>query len=59
MTTELFRERAKIYQFTLRGRFAGRGPVDESMGAANYSSPGFGSGWYHDEAIQEERPRKD
>ena len=59
MTTELYREPAKIYQFPLRGRFAERGPVDESMEAANYSSPSFGSGWYHDEAIQEERARKD
>jgi hypothetical protein len=59
MTTELYREPAKIYQFPLRGPFAGRDSVDQSAAAASYSPPSFGSGWYHDEAIQEERARKD
>jgi hypothetical protein len=59
MTTELNHESAKIYQFPLRGRFAGRGSVEQPMSAASYSSPSFGSGWYHDEAIREERARKD
>jgi hypothetical protein len=59
MATELNREPAKIYQFPLRGRFAGHGLADESIAAASYSSPSFGSGWYHDEAIREERTRKD
>ena len=65
MTTEAYRGPAKIYEFPLRGRFAGRSRLDEST-AANFASPkfvspsiAFGSGWYHDEAIQEDRARKD
>jgi hypothetical protein len=65
MTSELYREPAKIYQFPLRGRFAGRGRL-ESMAAASLASPNLvapsvvpGSGWYHEEAIREELARKD
>ncbi len=54
---------ARIYQFPARGRFASDGRGDDQS-ATNLSSPrvariASGSGWYHDEAIQEaERPRR-
>jgi Protein of unknown function (DUF2735) len=54
---------AKIYQFPARGRFASDSQGDDKP-AANLSSPRIarvasGSGWYHDEAIQEaERTRR-
>jgi Protein of unknown function (DUF2735) len=52
---------AKIYTFPPRGRFALR--IDDTAPAANVQLPRgtklvSGSGWYHDEAIQAENPRK-
>jgi hypothetical protein len=52
---------AKIYIFPPRGRFALR--IDDTAPAANVQLPRGvklvpGSGWYHDEAIQAENPRK-
>jgi hypothetical protein len=49
---------AKIYTFPPRGRFALRIHDDESNAAASIQLPRgvrlvSGSGWYHDEAIQE------
>lgn len=49
---------AKIYTFPARGRFALRIQDDESNAAASIQLPRgvrlvSGSGWYHDEAIQE------
>jgi hypothetical protein len=51
-------ESATIYTFPPRGRFA-RG-TDETMPAANVQVPRgvklvTGTGWYHDEAIQQSR----
>jgi hypothetical protein len=59
-----YREPAKIYQFPVRGRFKGAARLDESVSAPKLASPRvpevvFGSGWYHEEAIREERARKD
>jgi hypothetical protein len=58
MTTTPVRESATIYQFPARGRFA----VDRDHGAsdstARYAKATFGAGWYHDEAIQEDRAQK-
>jgi len=58
MTTSHDRGSAKIYQFPPRGRFVGSAQREESNASANLASPrvariAFGSGWYHDEAIQE------
>jgi len=62
MTTDPNVGPAKIYKFPLRGRFAGNCQLENS--AAKISSPGvaktvFGGSWYHEEAIQNERARKD
>ena len=68
MTTNSYRGPAKIYDFPARGRFAERGQSEESKSAANpavqgnFLAPGaakvvFGSSWYHEEAIREERTR--
>ena len=47
---------ATIYQFPARGRFAaGAVREDEKLAAPRVV---FGSGWYHDEAIEAERARK-
>jgi hypothetical protein len=63
--TTTFSGPAKIYAFPARGRFAVAGPYasgqggDSSASAANVQLPAgvkfaaSGSGWYHDEAIQE------
>jgi hypothetical protein len=53
---------AKIYEFPRRGRFAERGQLDEPASAGRLPSAAkavFGGSWYHEEAIQEERARKD
>jgi hypothetical protein len=52
---------ATIYTFPPRGRFALR--IDDTAPAADVQLPRgvklvTGSGWYHDEAIQAENPRK-
>jgi Protein of unknown function (DUF2735) len=50
---------AKIYAFPARGRFAASNQPEDSKQPANAPLPhgitiASGSGWYHDEAIQEE-----
>jgi Protein of unknown function (DUF2735) len=62
MTTNVQTGSATIYEFPRRGRFAVSGQADASTSIANPAlqrAPkiSFGSGWYHDEAIQEERAR--
>ena len=54
MTTGFQRESATIYEFPRRGRFAATTPHDERT-SASFALPRvvFGSGWYHDEAIEE------
>ena len=52
---------ATIYTFPPRGRFALR--IDDTAPAPAVQLPRgvklvTGSGWYHDEAIQAEKPRK-
>jgi hypothetical protein len=64
MTTNSYGEPAKIYQFPVRGRFKGAVRRDESASAPKLASPripevAFGSGWYHEAAIREERARND
>jgi hypothetical protein len=69
MTTDSHLGTAKIYAFPARGRFAGSGQFDKPTSAAKTATPSFtstgaariasGSSWYHEEAIQEERARKD
>ena len=50
---------AKIYDFPLRGRFASNASHNDD--AAKFATPApaimFGS-WYHEEAIEAERTRK-
>ncbi|ACL59373.1 DUF2735 domain-containing protein [Methylobacterium nodulans] len=63
MTTAPRRETAKIYQFPVRGRTdqGGRRPETTSTerSAYRFADAAFGSGWYHDAAIQDaERSRK-
>ena len=48
---------AKIVQFPARGRFA-RATADAQLRAVDAPSISFGGGWYHDEAIEAERTRK-
>jgi hypothetical protein len=59
-------ETAKIYQFPARGRFAVRfaklGETEAAASAPSLAAQGvgdivFGSSWYHEEAVQEERAR--
>lgn len=59
MTTSLHGGSATIYQFPLRGRFAAVSSRDESNAASTPRAPAvaFGS-WYHEEAIEAERTRK-
>jgi Protein of unknown function (DUF2735) len=59
--TPSFSGSATIYTFPPRGRFALR--IDDTAPAANVQLPHgaklvTGSSWYHDEAIQAEKPRK-
>ena len=50
---------ATIYQFPQRGRFAVSAAREEVKTAAVVAPRVvFGSGWYHDEAIEAERTRK-
>ena len=60
MTTQSHRETATIYIFPARGRFA---PDDSRGGSSRLNEQCdvptvMGNGWYHDEAIREERTRK-
>jgi len=59
MTTNVQGGSATIYQFPARGRFAPRaGNQDsEQATAPRAARVVFGSGWYHDEAIEAERAR--
>jgi len=61
MTTNVASGSATIYPFPPRGRFApcAGNPDTEQAKAAVPRAPRvvFGSGWYHDEAIEAERTR--
>jgi hypothetical protein len=63
LTTDLGRESATIYRFPPRGRYAAGAANQATRFAERASpympSPALGSGWYHDEAIREERDRKE
>ena len=53
------RETAKIYQFVLRDRTARTGQRDrhkQSAESARLAPTEFGSGWYHDAAVQDSAP---
>jgi hypothetical protein len=64
MTINNFQQSAKIYQFPVRIRPTAAGSREQAMIAGNVAAPrlaraAFGSGWYHDAAIQEaERPAR-
>ena len=60
MTTNEFRESAKIYQFPLRGRRAEAAARDEAkippdVRVQRVSANVLGSSWYHEAAIQESK----
>lgn len=61
MNLETGRHSAKIYRFPLGGRRDGsakiRDVAPETAGKAG-GTAAVGGAWYHDAAIQEERPRK-
>jgi len=59
MTANSDRVSAQIFQFPARGRFATAASRDEKS-VADLTAPrvariAMGSGWYHDQAIQDER----
>jgi hypothetical protein len=57
MSANIDRSSAIIYEFPKRGHFAVNAQREESNVASMQRAPkiAFGSSWYHDEAIQEER----
>ena len=59
MATNVQGGSATIYQFPRRGRYAvsGASNVMESA-SVQPANIVYGSGWYHDEAIEAERARK-
>ena len=60
MTTETQRGTATIYSFPVRGRFAAGADPDAAAAASDRRDVPTvtGSGWYHEEAIREERASK-
>ena len=56
MATNVQAGSATIYQFPPRGRYAAA--VRERDASVQPANIVFGSGWYHDEAIEAERARK-
>jgi hypothetical protein len=61
MTTSTSGGSAQIYQFPPRGRFALNASDDTqsriNLEAQTLPKIAYGSGWYHDAAIQDERSR--
>jgi len=59
MTTNVQGGSATIYPFPARGRFASRADNQDTEQATvpRAARVVFGSGWYHDEAIEAERAR--
>jgi hypothetical protein len=58
MTTSFYRESAKIYDFPVRNRANVAGRRDQAKAVVELALPSaartvFGSGWYHDAAVQE------
>jgi hypothetical protein len=63
MTNTINRESATIYQFPVGGRAGLVRKHDDSKATGYLASQGMvdvasGSGWYHEEAMQAERTRK-
>jgi hypothetical protein len=63
MTTDFPRQSAKIYQFPRKDPAAAGDDRGESRPAADprlprFASTEFGSGWYHEAAVQAERGRR-
>ena len=61
MTTNTQGGSATIYQFPLRGRFAAPAQQNDTSASSRVPSHAaavaIGSAWYHDAAIDAERPR--
>ena len=61
MSTSISGGSAQIYQFPARGRFAlnASNDIQSRISAEAQALPkvAYGSGWYHDAAIQDERSR--
>ncbi|RVU13965.1 DUF2735 domain-containing protein [Methylobacterium oryzihabitans] len=54
MSTSTQRHTAKIYQFPVRGTAAARAAGKAvAAPAQTYADAAFGSGWYHEAAIQD------
>lgn len=53
MTPNSTQPTAKIYQFPVGGRAALSNRLEPAKTAVEYARVSTGSGWYHDEAIEE------
>jgi len=49
---------ARVIQFPARGRFAKANSIDARLAVVGAPSIAVGGSWYHDEAIEAERTRK-
>jgi hypothetical protein len=58
MTTNVQGGSATIHQFPARGRYAAAVRERERHASVQPANIVYGSGWYHDEAIEAERTRK-
>ena len=61
MAERIQRETAKIYQFPVGGRASratGSKTTEDHVEVTRYPRVDFGSGWYHEAAIEAERPAK-
>ncbi len=59
MSTTMQTGSATVYQFPARGRFAKAAAHNENAALASLIEPRISYGsWYHDEAIEAERARK-
>lgn len=56
MAAQNERTSAKIYQFPVRGRFAG--PNGHVPAEKPFPAAAIGDAWYHDEAMKEEQKAK-
>jgi hypothetical protein len=57
MTTSHVQASATIYEFPKRGRFAVAAQCDENNLSPRVARVAYGSGWYHDEAIEDDAER--
>ncbi len=58
MTPNAPQESAEIIQFPLRGRFAPDLDRSSAFAPSRFAGIAIGASWYHQDAIEEERARK-